>query len=110
MWNIPVGAEKDSFCQDIVSNILRQHINLEGDLEAMRAQSSNKHKAKYNWKWYFTANEYLSRYTDKQYILRRAASALKDNSLLEANRYISDDVKKEVRDDRKKLRDRHCCT
>ena len=50
MWNIPVGAEKDSFCQDIVSNILRQHINLEGDLEAMRSQSSNKHKAKYNWK------------------------------------------------------------
>ena len=48
MWNIPVGAEKGSFCQDIVSNILRQHINLEGDLEAMRAQSSNKHKAKYN--------------------------------------------------------------
>lgn len=25
MWNIPVGTEKDSFCQDIVSNILRQH-------------------------------------------------------------------------------------
>ena len=49
MWNIPVGAKKDSSCQDIVSNILRQHIKLEGDLEAMRAQSSNKHKrAKYN--------------------------------------------------------------
>ena len=31
MRNIPVGAEKDSFRQDIVSNILRQHIILEGD-------------------------------------------------------------------------------
>ena len=32
IWNIPEGAEKDSSCQDIVSNILSQHMKLEGDL------------------------------------------------------------------------------
>ena len=49
---------------------------------------------------------YLLCYTDKQYILRNAVSALKDNPFLEANLYISDDVSKKVRDDRKKLKER----
>ena len=50
---------------------------------------------------------YLLRYTDKQYILRSAASALKDHPFLEANLYISDDVSKKVRDDRKRLKESH---
>ena len=39
MWNIPVGAEKDSFCQDIVSNILRQHIKLESNVRSIIEQT-----------------------------------------------------------------------
>ena len=50
---------------------------------------------------------YLLRYTDKQYILRNAASKLKDNPFQDANLYTSDDVSKSVRDDRKKLKERH---
>ena len=50
---------------------------------------------------------YLLRYTDKQYILRNAASTLKDSPFLEAKLYISDDVSKKVRDDRKKLKERY---
>lgn len=111
IWNIPEGAEKDSSCQDIVSNILNQHMKLEGDLEIMRAHRTNirRQNIKEN-----TApplarpvHVYLLRYTDKQYILRSAASALKDNPFLEANLYISDDVSKKVRDDRKRLKESH---
>ena len=39
MWNIPVGAEKDSSCQDIVSNILRQHIKLESNARSIIEQT-----------------------------------------------------------------------
>ena len=41
IWIIPWGAEKDSSFQDIVSNILRQHMKLEGDLEIMFAHRTN---------------------------------------------------------------------
>ena len=41
IWIIPWGAEKDSSYLDIVSNILRQHMKLEGDLEIMLAHRTN---------------------------------------------------------------------
>ena len=41
IWIIPWGAEKDSSFLDIVSNILRQHMKLEGDLEIMLAHRTN---------------------------------------------------------------------
>ena len=66
-------------------------MKLEGDLEIMRA-----HRTKIG-KQNITENTgqplarpihaYLLRYTDKLYILRNAASALKDNPFLEANLY-----------------------
>ena len=79
------------------------------------ARPSNKYKkAKHHQRHCFTASllprpvhMYLLRYTDKQYILWNAASALKDNPFLEANLYISDDVLKKVRDDQKKLKERY---
>ena len=111
IWNIPEGAEKDSSCQAIVSNILSEHMQLEGDLEIMRAHRTNIRRQSISQD---TASPlprpihvYLLRYTDKQYILRNAASALRDNPFLEANLYISDDVSKKVRDDRKKLKERY---
>ena len=45
---------------------------------------------------------YLLRYIDKEYVLRNAASKLRDNPFQEANLYISDDVSKFVREERKK--------
>ena len=111
IWNIPEGAEKDSSCQKIVSNILSVHMQLEGDLELMRAHRTNIRRQN-NTEEAATSlprpvHVYLLRYTDKQYILRNAASALKDNLFQEANLYISDDVSKKVRDDRKKLKEQH---
>ena len=109
IWNIPEDAEKDSSCQDIVSNILSQHMKLEGDLEIMRAHRTNirRQNIKENKASPLArpVHVYLLRYTDKQYILRNAASALKDNPFLEENLYISDDVSKKVRDDRKRLKE-----
>ena len=64
-------------------------MKLEGDLEIMRAYRTNirRQNIKEN-----TApplvrpvHVYLLRYTDKQYILRNAASALKDNPFLRGN-------------------------
>ena len=83
IWNIPEGAEKDSSCQKIVSNILSVHMQLEGDLELMRAHRTNIRRQN-NTEEAATSlprpvHVYLLRYTDKQYILRNAASALKDN-------------------------------
>ena len=47
------------------------------------------------------------RYPDKQFILKNAAAKLKDNPYLGAKIFISDDVSKAVRDERKILKDRH---
>lgn len=111
IWNVPEGAEEDSSCRVIVSNVLSNHLQLEGDLEIMRAHQTNIRRQSTTED---TASPlprpihvYLLRYTDKQYILRKAASAVKDNPFLEANLYISDDVSKKVRDDQKKLKERH---
>ena len=46
IWNIPEGAEKDTSCQEIVSNILSVHMQLEGDLEIMRAHRTNIRRQK----------------------------------------------------------------
>ena len=49
----------------------------------------------------------LLRYPDTQFILRNAAAKLKDNPYHDAKIFISDDVSKAVRDERKILKDRH---
>ena len=111
IWNIPEGAEKDSFCQAIVNNILSDHMQLKGNLEIMHAHRTNIRRQN-------TTEDsdsplprpvrvYLLRYTDKQYIRRNAASALKDKPFLEANLYISDNESRKVRDDREKLKERY---
>jgi len=80
-------------------------MELEGSLEIMRAHRTPLKKRR-------NADEigtppprpvhtYLLRYTDKQYILRNAASKLKESPFQDANLYLSDDISKSVRDDRK---------
>ena len=50
---------------------------------------------------------YLLRFTDKEYILRNAASKLRDNAFQEANLCISDDISKSAREERRKLKESH---
>ena len=80
-------------------------MELEGSLEIMTAHRTPLRKRR-------NADEngtlpprpvhtYLLRYTNKHYILRNAASKLKESPLQDANLYISDDVSKSVWDDRK---------
>ena len=69
IWNIPEGTEKDSSCQEVVSNILSDHMQLEGDLEIMRAHRTNMQNASGNAATPLPrpVHVYPLRYTDKQY-------------------------------------------
>ena len=109
IWNIPEGAERDSSCQELATNILSNQMGLDGHLEIMRAHrtSIKKRLPEATAATPRPEHVYLLRYTDKKYILRNAASELRDNPFLEVNLYISDDVSKSVRDNRKKLKERH---
>jgi len=106
IWSIPEGTEKDTSCQEIVSNILSVHMQFVGDREIMCAHQTNIRSQNNTAEpaSSLPIHVYLLRYTDKEYILRNAASALKDNPFQEANLYISDDESKKVRDGRKKLK------
>ena len=83
-------------------------MGLDGHLEIMRAHhtSIKKRLPEATAAKPRPVHVYLLRYTDKQYILRNAASKLRDNPFLQANLYISADVSKSVRDNRKKLKER----
>ena len=50
---------------------------------------------------------YLLRYSDRQYIPANAAKCLKDNQYEGSTLFISDDVTKEVREQRKKLKEKY---
>ena len=50
---------------------------------------------------------YLLRYSDRQYIPANAAKCLKDNQYKGSSLYISDDVAKEVREQRKILKEKY---
>ena len=50
---------------------------------------------------------YLLRYTDRQYILANAGKTLKDNPNKDSILYISDDVTKDIRDQRKSLKEKY---
>ena len=109
IWNIPEGAEKDSSCLALVTSILTEHMGLE-EIEVMRAHRTNikqRQSPTSGATLPRPVHVYLLRYTAKEYILRNAASKLNENPFHQANLYISDDVSKSVREQRKKLKERH---
>ena len=50
---------------------------------------------------------YLLKYTDRQYLLANAAKCLKENQYDGSSLHISDDVTKDVRKQRKKLKEKY---
>ena len=50
---------------------------------------------------------YLLKYTDRQYILANMAKCLKENQYDGLSLFISNDVTKDVREQRKKLKEKH---
>ena len=109
IWNVPDGSEKDTFIVEFVKrSLLIDHMKLEGagNMEIMRAhlmptairRDASKPRP---------IHVYLLKYTDRQYILANAAKCLNENQYDGSSLYISDDVTKDVREQRKKLKEKH---
>ena len=107
-WNVPEGSENGMPMTQFIQGILSEHMKLEDaeSIEIMRAHRSPTTRT-------IGASKprpihvYLLRYKDRQFILANAAKTLKDNPYKESNLYISDDVTKDVRDERKQLKEKH---
>lgn len=97
-------------CLELVNKILLEHMYLEEEIEVMRVYRTNTKRwenATSGVSLPRPVHVHLLRFTDKEYDLCKAASKLRDNLCQEANLYISDDVSKSVREERKKLKERH---
>ena len=85
-------------------------MSLQEGIEVMRAHRTNikrRENATRDASLLRPIHVYLLRYTDKEYVSHNAASKLRDNPFQEANLYICDDVSKSVREERKKLKEKH---
>ena len=81
IWNVPEGAERDSTC-------VVNHMGLGGNFEVMRAhRTSIRNRQNTSGGAERPIHVYLLRYTDKQHILRNAASKLRDKPYQEAHSY-----------------------
>ena len=108
-WNVPEGSEKDTFLVEFVKrSLLIDHMKLEGaeNIEIMRAHRTPTAIRRDALKPR-PIHVYLLKYTDRQYILANAAKCLKENQYDGSSLYISDDVTKDVREQRKKLKEKH---
>ena len=88
-WNIPEGAENDSTCEELVSDILANHMGLERDIEIMRAHRTtiqNRPRSRNGAQLSRPIHVALLRYTDKPFIFRNAATKLKDNPFQDGSR------------------------
>ena len=86
------------------------HMNLEGDIVTMRAHHTtikNRQNRRDGKQLSRSIHVALLWYPNKQFILKNAAAKLEGNPYLGAKIFISDDVSKAVRDERKILKDRH---
>ena len=107
IWNLPEGSEKDTSMVEFVKrSLLIDHMKLENaeNIEIMRAHRTptviRRDASKPR-----PIHVYLLKYTDRQYILANAAKCLKENQYDGSSLYISDDVTKDVQEQRKKLRE-----
>ena len=108
-WNVPEGSEKNTFMVEFVKrSLLIDHMKLDGaeNIEIMRAHRTptaiRRDASKPR-----PIHVYLLKYTDRQYILANAAKCLKENQCDGSSLYISDDVTKDVREQRKQLKEKH---
>ena len=105
IWGVEEGSERDhnSMEEFIGAAIFQGLMNLEGNIEVMRAHRTINQDASSPLKPR-PIHVYLLRYTDKVFILKSAASKLKDNKYRNSQLFISDHVSKTVRMERAKLR------
>ena len=108
-WNVPEGSEKNTFMVEFVKrSLLIDHMKLDGaeNIEIMRAHRTPTAIRRDTSKPR-PIHVYLLKYTDRQYILVNAAKCLKENQYDGSSLYISDDVTKDDRKQRKKLKEKH---
>ena len=107
-WNVPEGSEKDGTMVEFIKNLLQEQMELDGaeDIEIMRAHRTpsaiRKDASKPR-----PIHVYLLRYSYRQYILANVTKCLKDNQYKGSSLYISDNVTKEVREQRKILKEKY---
>ena len=89
-------------CLKAARKMLQEHMELDGaeEIEIMRAHRTPSAIRK-NVPKLRPIHVYLLRYSDRQYILANEVKCLKDNQYKGSSLYISDDVTKEVREQRK---------
>ena len=106
IWGVEEGSERDhnSMEEFIGAAIFQGLMNLERNIEVMRAHRTNINQDASSPLKPRPIHVYLLRYTDKVFILKSAASKLKDNKYRNSQLFISDDVSKTVRMERAKLR------
>lgn len=107
IWGLKEGAEAahNSLEDFLRVEFFERHMQLQ-NIEVMRAHRTNVNQraTEANTSTVRPIHIYLLRYSDKVQILKVAANALKDNPFLDSQIFISDDVSKNVRKDRAKLR------
>lgn len=106
IWGVEEGSEKDhsSMEEFIDAAIFQGLMNLGKNIEVMRAHRTNIHQDDSSPPKPRPIHIYLLRYTDKVFILKSAASKLKDNKYKNSQLFVSDDVSKTVRKERAELR------
>ena len=91
VWGMPENSEREATdCKVLMQNLFATHMELEGSIEIERA---HRRPIYVN----------LLRYGDREKILRIAPKSLKNKPYHGSKVYITDDVSKQVRADRKKL-------
>ena len=107
IWGLKEGAEAthNSLEDFLWVEFFEKHMQLQ-NIEVIKAHrpSVNQRATEANTSTVRPNYIYLLRYSDKVQILKVAANALKDNLSLDSQIFISDDVSKNVRKDRAKLR------
>ena len=107
IWGVEEGSEGAyTSMEEFVSvTIFQGLMNLERKVEVMRAHRINIKQDANNPPKPRPIHVYLLRYTDRVFfILKSAASKLKDNKYKNTQLFISDDVSRAVRKERAKLR------
>ena len=107
IWGLKEGAEAthNSLEDFLRVEFFEKHMQLQ-NIEVMRAHRTNVNQraTEANTSTVRPIHIYLLRFSDKVQILKVAANALKDNPFLDCQIFISDDVSKNVRKNRAKLR------
>ena len=106
IWGVEEGSEGAyTPMEEFVSvAIFQGRMNLEREVEVMRAHRTNIKQDANNLPKPRPIHVYLLRYTNRVFILKSAASKLKDNKYKNTQLFISDDVSRAIRKEQAKFR------